>query len=54
MAQLFWPAVVVAIIGLFMLVAGIGPLLVPIVVLLFGVVAAVLARRERVRRSSAS
>jgi hypothetical protein len=47
MAQLFWPAVVVAILGLFMLVAGIGPLWLPIVVLLVGVVAAQAARRAR-------
>jgi hypothetical protein len=44
-AQAFWPAVVVAVIGLFMLIAGIGPLLLPIVVLLLGIAGAVTARR---------
>jgi len=46
MAQLFWPAVAVAVIGLFMLIAGIGPLLLPILVLLVGVVVAVLSKRQ--------
>lgn len=44
MTQWFWPAVAVAIVGLFMLVAGIGPLWLPIVVLLSGVAAAVVVR----------
>ena len=46
MARLFWPAVVVAVIGLFMLVAGIGPLWLPIVVLLVGAVGAVVIRKQ--------
>ena len=50
MSQWFWPAVAVAIVGLFMLVAGIGPLWLPIVVLLLGVVAAVVIK-TRVRRN---
>jgi hypothetical protein len=45
MANAFWPAVAVAVLGLFMLVAGIGPLLLPILVLLLGVVVAIVARR---------
>jgi UPF0716 family protein affecting phage T7 exclusion len=46
MARLFWPAVVVAVIGLFMLVAGIGPLWLPVVVLLIGAVGAVVIRNQ--------
>ncbi len=51
MEKWFWPAVAVAIVGLFMLVAGIGPLLLPIVVLLLGAVTAVVIK-TRGRRSS--
>jgi len=48
MEQMFWPAVAVAVIGLFMLVAGIGPLLLPILVILVGAVVAVLSKRQSV------
>lgn len=44
MTRIFWPAVAVAVIGLFMLVAGIGPLWLPIVVTLLGVVVAVVSK----------
>ena len=48
MDKAFWPAVVVAVLGLFWLVAGGGPSIVlPILVLLVGIVGAVLARRAR-------
>jgi hypothetical protein len=42
-----WPAVVVAAVGLFMLIAGIGPLWLPILVLLLGLGVAVAARRAK-------
>ena len=44
--RMFWPAIVVLVIGLFMLVAGIGPLFLPILVVLVGAVAAVMSRRS--------
>lgn len=47
MTRIFWPAVVIAVIGLFMLIAGIGPLLLDIVVLLLGIVVAVWSRTSR-------
>lgn len=47
MTRTFWPAVAVAVIGLFMLIAGIGPLWLPIIVLLLGVVVAVRSRTSR-------
>ncbi|MGO9876810.1 MAG: hypothetical protein ACLPVY_23795 [Acidimicrobiia bacterium] len=47
MTRMFWPAVAVAVLGLFMLIAGIGPLWLPIVVLLAGVVAAVRSKTSR-------
>jgi hypothetical protein len=40
----FWVALVVLLIGAFMLVAGIGPLWLPIVIVLIGVVGLVLDR----------
>ena len=43
----FWVAVAVTVIGLFMLVAGIGPLLLPVLVTLVGIVLIVLSRRQR-------
>jgi len=39
---MFWPAIVVLVVGLFMLVAGIGPLWLPILVVLLGVGAAII------------
>ena len=45
--NLFWIAVAVTVIGLFMLVAGIGPLLLPILVTLVGIVLIVVSRRQR-------
>jgi len=47
MTRMFWPAVAVAVIALFMLIAGIGPLLLDIVLLLLGVVVAVRSRTNR-------
>ena len=47
MTRTFWLAVVVAVIGLFLLIAGIGPLLLDIVVVLLGVVVAVRTRTGR-------
>lgn len=44
--RMFWPAIAVLVIGLFMLVAGIGPLWLPILVVLLGAVAAVMSRRS--------
>ena len=44
--RMFWPAIVVLVVGLFMLVAGIGPLWLPILVVLLGVVGAVMSRRS--------
>jgi hypothetical protein len=52
MAKWFWPAVAVAVVGLFMLVAGIGPLLLPVVVLLAGIAAAIVIKTQA-RRSPA-
>lgn len=52
MAQMFLPAVVVAVIGLFMLIAGIGPLWLPIVVLIVGIGAAVAIRTGRLGGTS--
>jgi cell division protein FtsW (lipid II flippase) len=43
---MFWPAVVVLVIGLFMLVAGIGPLWLPILIVLVGAAATVMSRRS--------
>jgi membrane protein implicated in regulation of membrane protease activity len=42
-----WVAVAVTVIGLFMLVAGIGPLLLPILVTVVGIVLIVVSRRQR-------
>jgi hypothetical protein len=44
--RMFWPAIVVLVVGLFMLVAGIGPLWLPILVVLLGAVGAVMSRRS--------
>jgi hypothetical protein len=44
--RMFWPAIVVLVIGLFMLVAGIGPLWLPILIVPVGAVAAVMSRRS--------
>jgi hypothetical protein len=44
--RMFWPAVVVLVIGLFMLVAGIGPLWLPILIVLVGAAATVMSRRS--------
>jgi hypothetical protein len=44
--RMFWPAVAVAVIGLFMLVAGIGPLFLPILVLLLGIGVAVASKMK--------
>ena len=49
LTRMFWPAVAVAVIGLFMLVAGIGPLFLPVVVLLLGVGVAVASKRAKGR-----
>ena len=46
MSRNFWIAVAVTVIGLFMLVAGIGPLLLPIVVTLVGIALIVMSRRQ--------
>lgn len=43
--RMFWPSIVVLVVGLFMLVAGIGPLWLPILVVLLGAVGAVMSRR---------
>jgi hypothetical protein len=51
MARMFWPAVAVAVIGLFMLVAGIGPLWLPVLVLLVGVVVAVRSKTSQRQES---
>ena len=45
-ARMFWPAIVVLVVGLFMLVAGIGPLWLPVLVVLLGAVGAVMSRRS--------
>ena len=47
MTRMFWPAVVVAVIALFFLIAGIGPLLLDIVLLLMAIVVAVRSRTSR-------
>jgi len=47
MTRIFWPAVAVAVIGLFFLIAGIGPLLLDMVVFLGAVVVAVRSRTSR-------
>jgi chromate transport protein ChrA len=47
MTRMFWPAVAVAVIALFFLIAGIGPLLLDIVLLLLAVVVAVRSRTSR-------
>jgi membrane protein implicated in regulation of membrane protease activity len=44
--RMFWPAIVVLVIGVFMLVAGIGPLWLPILIVLVGAVAAVMSKRS--------
>ena len=54
LTRMFWPAVAVGVIGLFMLVAGIGPLFLPIVVLLLGVGVAVASKRAKGRHSRVS
>ena len=47
MTRMFWPAVAVAVIAMFFLIAGIGPLLLDIVLLLLAVVVAVKSRTSR-------
>ena len=47
MTRMFWPAVAIAVIALFFLIAGIGPLLLDIVLLLLAVVIAVRSRTSR-------
>ncbi len=47
MTRMFWPAVVVVLLGLFFLIAGIGPLPVDIVVFLAAIVVAVRSRPRR-------
>ena len=47
LTRVFWPAVAVAVIGLFLLVAGIGPLFLPIVVLVLGAGVAVASKRAK-------
>ena len=42
-----WPAVAVFVIGAFMLVAGIGPLFLPILVILVGIALFVVTNRKR-------
>jgi hypothetical protein len=46
-SQKYWPPLVVLVVGLFMLVAGIGPLLLPVVVVLLGIGLFVMANRRR-------
>jgi uncharacterized membrane protein len=43
----FWPAIAVLVVGLFMLVAGIGPLPLDVLVVLLGIVGAVMSWRSR-------
>ena len=45
-SRTFWAAVAVLVVGLFMLVAGIGPLWLPILVILAGAVGAVASKRS--------
>ena len=47
MTRVFWPSVAVVVVALFFLIAGIGPLLLDIVVFLLGVVVAVRSRTSR-------
>ena len=48
MERMFWPGVAVVVVGLFMLVAGIGPLIIiPILVILAGGVIVVLSKKAR-------
>ena len=47
MTRMFWPAVAVAVIALFFLIAGIGPLLLDIVVFLLSIVVAVRSKTSR-------
>jgi membrane protein implicated in regulation of membrane protease activity len=53
MRSIFWVGVGVLVVGLFMLVAGIGPLWLPIAVIVVGVVVA-LVSRNRVRQNLGS
>jgi hypothetical protein len=46
-SQKYWPPLVVLVVGLFMLVAGIGPLLLPIVVVVLGIGLFVMANQRR-------
>jgi hypothetical protein len=54
MDRMFWPALAVLLIGLFMLIAGIGPLWLPIVVVLAGGAAVVRSKTDRRRHSRSS